>query len=308
MLSDFARNRRPEEREGKLLEETPQVYSLSHADSFDAGERRARIFKSATSLTLLENVLDLYLHYLTMYVIVQFDSLEILMPSPRRLPRRKSLAPMGPGPFDPKAFLASVGAERTIHRYRPKEEIFSQGDRANAVFYVQQGRVKLGVLSKQGKEATIALLGPGDFLGEACLASDQSLRLATATAITDCSILKIEKKRMLRTLREEHEFSDLFVGYMVERHNRTQADLVDQLFNSSEKRLARALLILSRFGKKDKPESVIPPVSQETLAEMVGTTRQRVNFFMNKFKKLGFIKYDGGLEVNSSLLNVVLHE
>jgi len=170
--------------------------------------------------------------------------------------------------------------------------------------------VKFTVLSKQGKEATIALLGPGDFVGEACLASDQPLRLATATAITECSILRMDRELMLRTLHKEQRLADVFIGYMVERHNRTQADLVDQLFNSSEKRLARALLLLSRFGKKDHPEEVIPSVSQETLAEMVGTTRQRVNYFMNKFRKLGFIDYKGGLglQVNSSLLSVVLHE
>ncbi len=168
--------------------------------------------------------------------------------------------------------------------------------------------MRLSVLSKQGKEATIALLGPNDFLGEGCIASNQPMRLATATAITDSTILKIDKKQMLRTLHEEHELSDLFVAYLVERHNRTQEDLVDQLFNSSEKRLARALLILSRFGKDDKPESVVPQISQEMLAEMVGTTRSRVNFFMNKFRRLGFIKYNGGLQVNSSLLNVVLYE
>ena len=231
------------------------------------------------------------------------------MPSGRRLPKRKGRAKKEVIRFDPKAFLANVGVGKTVHRYRPRQTIFSQGDRADAVFYIQQGKVKLSVLSKQGKEATIALLGSDDFLGEGCLASDQPLRLATATAITDCSILKIEKKRMLRTLHEEHEFSDLFVSYVVERHNSTQADLVDQLFNSSEKRLARALLILSRFGKDGKPETVIPPVSQEMLAEMVGTTRQRVNFFMNKFRKLGFIDYNGGgLEVNSSLLSIVLHD
>jgi CRP-like cAMP-binding protein len=178
------------------------------------------------------------------------------------------------------------------------------------VFYIQEGRVKFTVLSKQGKEATIALLGPGDFVGEACLASDQPLRLATATAITECSILRMDRELMLRTLHKEQRLADVFIGYMVERHNRTQADLVDQLFNSSEKRLARALLLLSRFGKKDHPEEVIPSVSQETLAEMVGTTRQRVNYFMNKFRKLGFIDYKGGLglQVNSSLLSVVLHE
>jgi CRP/FNR family cyclic AMP-dependent transcriptional regulator len=231
------------------------------------------------------------------------------MPSPRnspaRLPRRPTQAKL----FDPKSFLTSAGVGRTLHHYRPRQAIFSQGDGADAVLYIQDGKVKLSVLSNQGKEATIALLGTGDFLGEGCIASDQPLRLATATAVTDCSIVRIEKSRMLRTLHEEHGLSDMFVRYVVERHNRTQADLVDQLFNSSEQRLARALLILSRVGKKDKNETVIPRVSQETLAEMVGTTRSRVNFFMNKFRKLGFIDYDGGgLEVNSSLLSVVLHK
>jgi CRP/FNR family transcriptional regulator, cyclic AMP receptor protein len=230
------------------------------------------------------------------------------MPSPHKLPTRRSLGQKGTKLFDPKAFLATVGVGRTVRRYRPKEAIFSQGDRADTVFYIHEGKVKLGVLSKQGKEATLALLGPDDFLGEECLASDQPVRLATASAITDCSIMKIEKKRMLRTLHEKPGFSDIFVAYMVKRHNRTQADLVDQLFNSSEKRLARALLQLSRVGKDDKSETVIPRVRQETLAEMVGTTRQRVNFFMNKFRKLGFIDDNGGLEVNSSLLGVVLHE
>jgi CRP/FNR family transcriptional regulator, cyclic AMP receptor protein len=230
------------------------------------------------------------------------------MTSLRRLPTRKSLGQKQGKLFDSKIFLANVGAGRTVQQYRPKQAIFSQGDRADAVFYIQEGKVRLSVLSKQGKEATIALLGAGDFLGEGCIASDQPLRLATATAITECSILRIEKSRMLRTLHEEHEFSDMFVGYVIERHNRTQADLVDQLFNSSEKRLARVLLILSRVGKEDQTETVIPRVSQETLAEMVGTTRSRVNFFMNKFRKLGFIDYNDGLEVNSSLLSVVLHE
>jgi CRP/FNR family cyclic AMP-dependent transcriptional regulator len=184
----------------------------------------------------------------------------------------------------------------------------SQGDRADAVFYIQERKVRLSVLSKQGKEATIALLGAGDFLGEGCVASDQPVRLATATTITECSILRIEKNIMLRTLHEQHGFSDMFVGNVIERHNRTRADLVDQLFNSSEKRLARALLILSRVGTEAKTETVIPRVSQETLAEMVGATRSRVNFFMNKFRKLGFIDYNGGLQVRSSLLSVVLHE
>jgi len=210
--------------------------------------------------------------------------------------------------FDPRAFLTSVGIGRTVQHYKPKEAIFSQGDPADTVFYIQKGAVRLSVLSKQGKEATLALLGPGDFVGEGCLASDHSIRLSSAAAITASSILRIEKRRMLNTLHEEHELSDLFVAYVIERHNRTQADLVDQLFNSSEKRLARDLLILARFGKEDAPETVVPTVSQETLAEMVGTTRSRVNFFMNKFRKLGFIHYNGGLQVHSSLLSVVLHE
>jgi len=227
---------------------------------------------------------------------------------PRRLLVRKKPARKQLKDFDPKIFLSTVSVGKTLLHYRAKQAIFSQGDSADAVFFIQEGRVKLSVLSKQGKEATIALLGKDDFLGEGCIASDQPLRLATATAVTDCSILKIEKARMLRTLHEEHAFSDMFVGYVVERHNRTQADLVDQLFNSSEKRLARALLMLSRVGKRDKSETVIPRVSQGTLAEMVGTTRSRVNFFMNKFRKLGFIDYNGGLEVNSSLLSVVLHD
>ena len=230
------------------------------------------------------------------------------MVTPRKLPTRKSHAQKQRKPFDPNAFLAQVGPGRTVHQYRPKQAIFSQGDPADAVFYVQAGRVRLTVLSKQGKEATLALLGTGDFLGEGCIASDHPIRLSTATAITECAILKIEKSRMVRVLHEQHSLSDMFVAYIVERHNRTQADLVDQLFNSSEKRLARALLLLARVGKEANTEPVIPQVSQETLAEMVGTTRSRVNFFMNKFRKLGFIDYNGGLKVNSSLLNVALHE
>jgi len=225
-----------------------------------------------------------------------------------RLSKRKDLTQKYAKLFDPELFLSNVGAGRTVHHYHPKQAIFSQGDPADAVFYIQEGKVGLSVLSKQGKEATVALLGSGDFLGEGCIASDHPLQLATATAIMECSILKIEKKQMLRTLHAEHEFSDMFIAYVVERHNRTQADLVDQLFNSSERRLARTLLTLSRVGKKDKTERVIPRVSQETLAGMVGTTRSRVNFFMNRFRKLGFIDYNGGLEVNSSLLQVVLHE
>ncbi len=230
------------------------------------------------------------------------------MPSLRRSPPRNRGFQKPSRFFDPSKFLSSAGAGRSVYHYRPKQAIFTQGERADAVFYIQEGRVRLSVVSKQGREATIALLGPGDFLGEGCIASDQRLRLATATAITRCAALRIERSKMLRTLHEEHDFSDLFVAYVVERHNRTQADLVDQLFNSSEKRLARALLILARFGKKPTSETVIPDISQETLAEMIGTTRSRVNFFMNRFRKLGFIDYNGELLVHSSLLEIVLHE
>ncbi len=175
------------------------------------------------------------------------------------------------------------------------------------MYYIQKGRVRLSVVSKQGKEATIALLGSGDFVGEGCIASDQPLRMTTATATTTCSVLEIEKGQMLRTLHAEHEFSDVFVAYLIARNSRTQEDLVDQLFNSSERRLARALFLLANFGK-EKSEKVVPNVSQETLAEMIGTTRSRVNFFMNRFRKLGLIEYNGGLLVHSSLLSVVLHE
>lgn len=230
------------------------------------------------------------------------------MPARRNSPTRRTPSAKKIKLFDPSLFLSSAGIGKTLRKYRPNQAIFSQGEPADAVFYLQEGRVRLSVLSKQGKEATIALLGPGDFLGEGCIASDQPVRMATATAITECSALKIQKEEMLRTLHQEHRFSDMFVAYVVQRHNRTQADLVDQLFNSSEKRLARALLILARFGKEGRSEEVIPGVRQETLAEMIGTTRSRVNYFMNKFRKLGFIEYNGGLQVHSSLLSVVLHE
>jgi len=209
--------------------------------------------------------------------------------------------------FNPEEFLANAGIGKTIHEYGPKAVIFAQGEKADSVFYIQKGRVRLSVVSNQGKEATLGLFGPADFLGEGCIASDQPLRMATATATTACSLLEIEKKQMLRTLHAEHKFSDVFVAYLITRNSRTQEDLVDQLFNSSEKRLARALFLLANFGK-EKSEKVVPSVSQETLAEMIGTTRSRVNFFMNRFRKLGLIEYNGGLLVHSSLLSVVLHE
>lgn len=210
--------------------------------------------------------------------------------------------------FDPKIFLAQTGLGRTILQYPKNKAFFKQGDPSDAVFYLQRGRAKLTVLSTRGKEATIAMLGEGDFMGEECIASDQARRVGSAIAITDCFALRIEKEAMLNALHREHAFSDLLVSYLVRRYNQTQEDLVDQLFNSAEKRLARTLLLLARFGKEGKTESVIPKISQETLAEMVGTTRARINFFMNRFRQLGLIDYNGGLEVKSSLLDIVLHD
>ncbi|MGD0316201.1 MAG: Crp/Fnr family transcriptional regulator [Xanthobacteraceae bacterium] len=210
-------------------------------------------------------------------------------------------------PFDPKVFLASVSGGRTIASYRKDEVIFSQGGPADAVFYIQKGKVKITVVSEQGKEAVVAVLGPDEFCGEGCL-TGQPLRLATAAAMTESEIMRLEKETMVRVLHEEPAFSEFFVSHLLTRTIRVEADLVDQLFNSSEKRLARALLLLANFGKESQPEPIIATVSQETLAEMIGTTRSRVSFFMNKFRKLGLINYNGNIEVHSSLLNVVLHE
>ena len=209
--------------------------------------------------------------------------------------------------FDPHAFLATIGEGRKFVLFPRKHGIFAQGDTADAVFYVQTGKVRLTVVSNTGKEATIGILGEGYFFGEGTLAG-QTLRMGSATAMTDCAVLRIEKKAMMGALHREHELSDMFVAYLLARNIRYEEDLVDQLFNSSEKRLARILLLLARFGKEGKPESVLPEISQEVLAEMIGTTRSRVSFFMNRFRKLGFIHYNGGLQVHSSLLNVVLHD
>ena len=209
--------------------------------------------------------------------------------------------------FDPHAFLATIGEGRKSVLFQSKQGIFAQGDSADAVFYIQAGKVKLTVVSKTGKEATVAILGDRDFFGEGSLAG-QTLRMGSATAMTDCAILRIDKKAMIEALHREHEFSDLFVAYLLARNIRFEEDLVDQLFNSSEKRLARILLLLARFGKEGVPEPVVPKISQETLAEMIGTTRARVSFFMNRFRKLGFIHYNGGLQVHSSLLNIVLND
>jgi CRP/FNR family cyclic AMP-dependent transcriptional regulator len=210
--------------------------------------------------------------------------------------------------FRPAAFLASAGAGRTIVDLKKGQNVFSQGDAATAVFYVQTGKIKLSVISKRGKEATIALLGAGNFLGEESIAAGQLRRVATATALTSSTLLRIERAEMVRVLHQEQLFSEVFVSYLLARNARVQEDLVDQLFNSSEKRLARALLLLAQFGKEGKPETVIPKISQETLADMIGTTRSRVSFFMNRFRKLGFIEYNGQLSIHSSLLNVILHD
>ena len=209
--------------------------------------------------------------------------------------------------FDAAAFLTSAGLGRRIVQFKPKQAFFLQGNPADSVFYLQKGRAQLTVVSKNGKEATISLLSAGDFVGEESIAGAVGLRLTTATAITACSALKIERGEMIRVIHEEHAFSDLFLKFLLTRSMRTQADLIDQLFNSSEKRLARILLLMAEFGMPGEPHPLIPPITQETLAEMIGTTRSRVSFFMNRFRTLGFIEYNGRIRVHKSLLNVVLH-
>ena len=211
--------------------------------------------------------------------------------------------------FDPKKFLATIGEGRKVVAFPKKQTIFTQGDAADAIFYIQKGKVRLTVVSKIGKEATLGILNEGEFFGEGGLAG-QPLRMGSATALTNCELLRIDKKAMMLALHREHTFSDLFVAYLLARNIRYEEDLVDQLFNSSEKRLARILLLLAHFGKEGAPQTVIPKISQETLAEMIGTTRSRVSFFMNRFRELGFLDYEGGsgLQVHSSLLNVVLHD
>ncbi len=211
--------------------------------------------------------------------------------------------------FDAEAFLAKAGVGKTVVNLKKKDAAFSQGSPADAVFYIQKGKVQLTVVSKIGKEATLGILSEGEFFGEGSLAG-QALRMGSATAMTDCDLLRIDKKEMMLGLHREHTFADLFVAYLLARNIRYEEDLVDQLFNSSEKRLARILLLLAHFGKEGVPETVIPKISQETLADMIGTTRSRVSFFMNRFRKLGFVDYSGasGLQVHSSLLNIVLHD
>jgi CRP/FNR family cyclic AMP-dependent transcriptional regulator len=209
--------------------------------------------------------------------------------------------------FEAQAFLDSAGVAKKIAEFKGAGIVYSQGDAAKSVLYLQSGGVKLTVVNEVGKEAVVAILGPGDFFGEGCLAG-QSVRMGTAVAITPSTVLVIEKSEMFKVLHEEHDLSDRFIRFMLARNIRIEEDLIDQLFNSSEKRLARTLLLLARYGKEDQPHGVLPKMSQETLAEMIGTTRSRVNFFMNKFRKLGFIRYNGGLQINTSLLSVVLHE
>jgi len=226
---------------------------------------------------------------------------------PRARAKKTKATPPKKFPFDLRVFLETAGVARQIVKYRRSEKIYSQGDPARGVKYIQEGGVKLSVINEDGKEAVVAMLGPGDFFGEGCLAG-QPVRMGTATAIVPTSILFIEKSEMMRVLGTEHSLSDLFIAHMLTRNIRVEEDLVDQLFNSSEKRLARTLLLLARYGKDDQPHGMVPKVSQETLAGMIGATRSRVNFFMNKFKKMGFIKYNGGLQVNTSLLSVVLHD
>jgi CRP-like cAMP-binding protein len=210
-------------------------------------------------------------------------------------------------PFDPQAFLSKVNGGRAIAEYRKDKTIFRQGDPSDAVFYIQSGKVKTTVVSEEGKEAVVALLGTGDFFGEGCL-TGQPQRLSTVSALTECVIVRISKTDITRVIHEEPAFAELFIAHLLARNSRVEEDLVDQLFNSSEKRLARTLLLLANFGKEGRPEPIIAKVSQETLAEMIGTTRSRVSFFMNKFRKLGLIDYNGSIEVHSSLLNVVLHD
>ena len=213
----------------------------------------------------------------------------------------------GQSHFDVELFLTSAGVARTMMEFGKKDTLFSQGDICKNIMYIQKGAVKISVVSKTGKEAVVGMLGANDFIGEGGLAG-QPMRMATATAVSPVAVLAIDNKEMFRVLHSESAFSDRFITYMLQRNVRIEEDLIDQLFNSSEKRLARALLLLARYGKQDKPQRMLPKIPQETLAEMIGTTRSRVNFFMNKFKKMGFIKYNGGLQINASLLSVVLHD
>ena len=242
------------------------------------------------------------------------DSVRSAKPATREIAKPSRLQAPKPQPknggtvFDPEAFLAKAGLGRKILSLKKNQVAFVQGDPADAIFHVQKGQLRVTVTSANGKEATLALVGAGEFLGEDCMVSAHPLRLATATAMTECALLSISKAEMVRVLHQEHALSDVFVAFLLTRNARIQADLVDQLFNSSEKRLARILLLLAQFGKESKPETVVPKISQEILAEMIGTTRSRVSLFMNRFRKLGFIEYNGEIRVHNSLLNIFLQE
>ncbi len=224
------------------------------------------------------------------------------LPTPKTQPKNRDVG------FNPEIFLATTGLGRRVLTLKKNAVAYAQGDPADALFYVQRGQLRVTVTSANGKEATIALVGAGEFVGENCMVSAHPVRLATATAMTDCALLRISKADMVRVLHEQHELSDMFVSFLLTKNARIQADVVDQLFNSSEKRLARILLLLAQFGKESKPETVVPKISQEVLAEMIGTTRSRVSFFMNRFRKLGFIEYNGEIRIHNTLLNIFLQE
>jgi CRP/FNR family cyclic AMP-dependent transcriptional regulator len=270
------------------------------AAAVPAAYRKAKSSKSAR----IEDIARLIGHCLDVKFATKRSPVQLsdskVRRSPKKVNSRKSA-------FDVQLFLDSAGLGRKFEKFRGKETVFAQGDPAQNVMYIQEGRVTLTVVNETGKEAVVGVLGPGDFFGEGCLAG-QSIYVATATAIAPTTVLVIEKNEMIRLLHEEHEFSDRFIAYMLARNERVEDNLIDQLFNSIEKRLARTLLLLARYGARGRPQSVLPKVSQEMLAEMIGTTRTRVNFFMNKFRKLGFIQYNGEIHINNSLLSVVLHD
>jgi CRP/FNR family transcriptional regulator, cyclic AMP receptor protein len=265
-----------------------------------AAYRKAKSSKSAR----IEDIARLIGHYLDVKFATKRSPVQLSDSRVRRSPKKSNSRRSA---FDVQLFLDSAGLGRKFEKFRGKETVFAQGDPAQNVMYIQEGRVTLTVVNETGKEAVVGVLGPGDFFGEGCLAG-QSICMATATAIAPTTVLVIEKNEMIRVLHEEHEFSDRFIAYMLARNGRVEEDLIDQLFNCIEKRLARTLLLLARYGARGQPQSVLPKVSQEMLAEMIGTSRTQVNFFMNKFRKLGFIQYNGEIHINNSLLNVVLHD
>ena len=265
-----------------------------------AAYRKAKSSKSAR----IEDIARLIGHYLDVKFAAKRSPVQLSDSTVRRSPKKSNSRRSA---FDVQLFLDSAGLGRKLEKFRGRETVFAQGDPAQNVMYIQEGRVTLTVVNETGKEAVVGVVGPGDFFGEGCLAG-QSICMATATAIAPTTVLVIEKNEMIRVLHEEHEFSDRFIAYMLARNGRVEEDLIDQLFNCIEKRLARALLLLARYGARGQPQSVLPKVSQEMLAEMIGTSRTQVNFFMNKFRKLGFIQYNGEIHINNSLLSVVLHD